>query len=645
MRWVLYGLIGLAAAMAPAVAWAQASIDQFIAQPAVLSAALSPSGEHVAVIQQSGERQQIVVLTLATRRALIAQETDVDRGVFDWVAWKDDERILIGATAFLERRTIVASRVVSMNLQGEQVVVLVENRLGEYGYGSSFLLDALPRDPNDVLLTVWNGFGAVVRADVRTGRVQPDTATGAPRALYFATDGAGYPVLRADLDDAGDSLNIYRRASGASEWSFAFDTRRNATTSSTPDFSTVGPGPSANQLYVLARPPETDLTQLYLYDASSGSLGAPIQTPREADATAPWIDRTTREILATCEHGERLVCEGRDANVNASIQDVLRRFDGGADIALVDVSRGGQRWLLRADGPQSPGAYLVYDRPSSTLMPLVQEFPGVDVTALAPTRPVHFTARDGARLWGYFTAHGGSGAKPLVVVPHGGPEARDVYGYDALVQFLASRGYAVFQPTFRGSSGFGRAFADAGRRQWGRRMQDDVNDGVRHLIDAGVAEQGRVCIVGASYGGYAALAGVAFTPELYRCAISIDGVADLEQILRAQRRETRRGVSYQYWVGSIGDLSDEAALSAISPRRNAAEIRAPVLLIHGGDDEIVSVEQSESMAEALRAAGGNVRFVRVRNEGHHWPLWREDNRRVMFTEIDRFLAQHLGSPP
>jgi dipeptidyl aminopeptidase/acylaminoacyl peptidase len=644
VRGFLYGLIGLVAAFAPAVAWAQAPIDPFIAQPAVLAAALSPSGEHVAVIQRSGDRQQIIVLTLATRRALIAQETDVDRGVFDWVAWKGDERILIGATAFLERRTIIASRVVSMNREGEQVVVLVENRLGEYGYGSAFLLDALPHDPNDVLLTVWSSFGSVVRADVRTGRVRPDTATGAAWALYFATDGAGYPVLRGDLDETGDSLRIYRRASGASDWTFAFDTRRNSITSNTPDFSVVGPGPGASQLYVLARPPETDLTQLYLYDSSSGSLGAPIQMSRAADVAAPWIDPATREILATCEHAERLVCEGRDPNVNVGIQDVLRQFDGNAALALLDVSRGGQRWLLRAEGPQSPGAYFVYDRPSSTLMPIVQEFPGVDATALTPTRVVQFTSRDGAPLWGYLTSNEAPGAKPLVVVPHGGPEARDLYGYDPLVQFLASRGYAVFQPNFRGSSGFGRAFADAGRRQWGQRMQDDVTDGVRHLIGAGVAEEGRVCIVGASYGGYAALAGAAFTPELYRCAVSISGVSDLEQILRAQRREGRRGVSYQYWSNSIGDLTDEAALDAISPRRHAAQIRAPVLLVHGGDDDIVSVEQSESMAEAMRSAGGNVRFVRVRNEGHSWPLWREQNRRTLFGEIDGFLAQHLGAP-
>jgi dipeptidyl aminopeptidase/acylaminoacyl peptidase len=156
---------------------------------------------------------------------------------------------------------------------------------------------------------------------------------------------------------------------------------------------------------------------------------------------------------------------------------------------------------------------------------------------LSPVETIAYSTRDGAQIWGYLTTpRGAPRSAPLIVMPHGGPESRDVYGFDTLAQFLASRGYLVFQPQFRGSGGFGRAFAELGYRQWGQRMQNDVTDGVRHLIETGRADASRICIFGASYGGYAALAGAAFTPDLYRCAVSWAGVSDLVDLVRDERR-------------------------------------------------------------------------------------------------------------
>jgi dipeptidyl aminopeptidase/acylaminoacyl peptidase len=201
----------------------------------------------------------------------------------------------------------------------------------------------------------------------------------------------------------------------------------------------------------------------------------------------------------------------------------------------------------------------------------------------------------------------------------------------------------VFQPNFRGSEGSGRSFAVAGYRQWGLRMQDDVTDGVRHLIESGAADAQRICIVGASYGGYVALAGGAFTPDLYRCVVAIAGDADLIQMLDEERQLQGRGsVGYAYWLRITGDPSrDRDALAAVSPARHAENFSAPVLLIHGVDDYTVRIEQSETMHQALRRAGKPVEFVRVEHEGHYWV--EEENRRRMLEETERFLAQHLGS--
>jgi dipeptidyl aminopeptidase/acylaminoacyl peptidase len=232
----------------------------------------------------------------------------------------------------------------------------------------------------------------------------------------------------------------------------------------------------------------------------------------------------------------------------------------------------------------------------------------------------------------------------MVVLPHGGPESRDHYGFDPYAQFLAAQGYVVVQPNFRGSAGFGEAFALAGRGQWGLRMQDDVTDAVKHMIDTGRADARRICIVGASYGGYAALAGVTLTPELYRCAISIAGVSDLPEMLSSERHESGSASNdFYYWRDSIGDpVKDRAALEAASPRRQAGKAAAPVLLIHGEKDETVPVRQSQIMQDALKAGGKQSRLIRLKDADHYWDNWERNDLMTLYQETAAFLKQHLN---
>jgi dipeptidyl aminopeptidase/acylaminoacyl peptidase len=235
------------------------------------------------------------------------------------------------------------------------------------------------------------------------------------------------------------------------------------------------------------------------------------------------------------------------------------------------------------------------------------------------------------------------GAKlPLVVLPHGGPEARDSgTGFDWWSQFVAARGYAVLQPQFRGGTGFGRAHSRAGYRQWGQLMQHDVTDGVKHLIDKGIADPARVCIVGASYGGYAALAGAAFTPELYRCAVSVAGVSDLVEM---QYWEEAQGgpdsPTVRYWREAIGKAS-EPHVAAFSPARSADRVKANVMLMHGVDDTVVPYMQSEFMETALKRAKAPHEVVQLKSEDH-W-LSRTPSRIEMLVQLERFLAENLGA--
>jgi dipeptidyl aminopeptidase/acylaminoacyl peptidase len=396
----------------------------------------------------------------------------------------------------------------------------------------------------------------------------------------------------------------------------------------------------------MARPQDRDRLGLYIFDARQRSLGAPLFESAEADASVPWIDPTTYEVIATCETTTRRICRARDQGVQRHL-DAVQAFVGpDAVVGLVDRSADGQRWLLRAEGPTLPGAYYLYDLGAARVDPIALQYP--DLTeGLAPTRIEHFQTRDGQALWAYVTALPGDGPRPTVIMPHGGPESRDAYGFDPIVQYLAARGYVVVQPNFRGSGGFGRAFAESGSREWGGRMQDDVTDAVRHMIDAGVADAQRICIVGGSYGGYVALAGLYLTPELYRCAVAIAGVSDLPESLRSDRATAgRSSMTYQYWLRSMGDpRRDRDALIAASPARHAAAIQAPVLLIHGEDDQNVLIRQSELMDEALRGAGRDVRFVRVPNSGHIWSNWEPEHRLTLLRETSAFLDRHLRTAP
>jgi dipeptidyl aminopeptidase/acylaminoacyl peptidase len=232
----------------------------------------------------------------------------------------------------------------------------------------------------------------------------------------------------------------------------------------------------------------------------------------------------------------------------------------------------------------------------------------------------------------------------LILVPHGGPAARDTAEFDWIGQALASRGYAVLQPEFRGSDGFGWAHMAAGFGQWGRKMQSDLADGVRFLASQGTIDPKRVCIVGASYGGYAALAGAALPSDkgIYRCAVADSGVADPRGMLKWVQDRYREDAVLRYWDRFMGVTSpDDPKLSEISPLAHAADVSVPVLLIHGKDDTVVPIEQSEQMAAALQAAGKPVTFVKLNREDH-W-LSNAETRQRMLAETVKFLE--ANNPP
>jgi len=334
-----------------------------------------------------------------------------------------------------------------------------------------------------------------------------------------------------------------------------------------------------------------------------------------------------------------------DAKLQASWNAVAKAFPGDI-VSLSSWSDDKRQLVVYVDSPTLGPAYALVDLNTKNARFLSDVYLGLKQSGVSKVEPIKYKAADGLEITGYLTLPNGKDPKnlPLVVLPHGGPEGRDTLGFDWWSQALASRGYAVLQPNFRGSEGFGWSFVKAGFGQWGKAMQTDLSDGVRHLSKQGVIDPKRVCIVGASYGGYAALAGATLDKGVYRCAASVAGPADLKRMLVDSNKlySSSNNSTMRYWLRFMGaEGIKDPDLAAISPAKLADKVDVPVLLIHGKDDTVVPYVQSTLMADALKKAGKPVELVTLPSEDH-W-LSRGATRLQMLTSVVGFLEKN--NPP
>jgi dipeptidyl aminopeptidase/acylaminoacyl peptidase len=639
--------------------------EQFATAATFISASLSPSGRYVAGIKQIGANDQLLIIDLQTKSATNIQRGNYEQGSqIEWVQWKSEDQLLFGAiykrTLTTQRRETGTrmgrdrtvrdfwiARVMSTPRAGGVATPMFEgetNRLGSR-FNSTVLINMLPNDPANILIAAYGTNGlALWRANVSTGSVAK-VDEGMSDTAGWETDINGAPVLRVDVLPRNSGLRYLRRAPGARDWTKFLDLVGNDAANSS-EFQPIAPAASPGEVYVAARRDGADRASVYTFNAATGAFGPALLSHPVADFSSVGIvDYKTGALLGACVDVQRLECVSNDPVTSRYIRAIDNFFERSARVTVSEMSNDQKIWLLRVEEQATPPAYFIFERDASRIYPLVGTRENVEDASFGETTVVRYKGRDGTDLWGYLTNGPAQGAAPkaLIVMPHGGPESRDRSGFDAWAQFLATRGYAVFQPNFRGGGGFGRAFIEAGHGQWGLRMQDDVTDGVKHLIAAGAVDPARVCIFGWSYGGYAALAGGALTPEMYKCVIAGAGPSDLLDMLAWEKSEEGRGsMSYAYWTKAIGDpTANRDALIAASPRRHAAAFRAPVLLLHGDIDDIVPADQSRAMRDALRSAGKDVRFVEVQDEGHSPSLWEYENRVIFYKEIDAFLAQHL----
>lgn len=386
---------------------------------------------------------------------------------------------------------------------------------------------------------------------------------------------------------------------------------------------------------------DNDRERLVILDPATGAEEV-VDEDAEADLSGPVFSDRTGELLAAFYLRDRLVVHTFDERFARDWQALCDIRDGDPHITGADADE--TTWIAVFNDDRDPGATYLFDRTTHQHRLLFRSRPWLDPATLAPMTPVRIPSRDGLSLPCYLTLPVGveHANLPAVLVVHGGPWARDAWGYDAQVQMLANRGYAVLQVNYRGSTGFGKTFTHAAEREFAGKMHDDLIDGVEWLVQQGYADRDRIGIYGGSYGGYAALVGVTFTPDVFAAAISYVGPSNLITLAEsfpAYWRPLLAGTWFRY-VGDPDDPDDRADMVARSPLTHVDRITTPLLVVQGANDPRVTKIESDQIVDALRSRGVEVEYIVKDDEGHGFV--KPENRMELYAAVERFFATHLG---
>jgi dipeptidyl aminopeptidase/acylaminoacyl peptidase len=636
-------LLGAALALAGGTSAAFAAaplipLEEFAGYPQMQSPHISPDGNLLAYLGTVSGVPAVIVRDLRTgaERPLLHVESagyDVSRCEF-----KNDERLLChleGMAYGSHGEPFPASRLVAIDADGSGLRVLFADGVGEGGSGVGLqfqdrIVHWLPNDPRHVLIELTERgtvFPSVYQLDVYSGALRL-VVPAHPPVIDWTVDSQG--VVRFGYGFRGDSAVYIARNGADAPWRTLeqfprFDRSR---------FDPLVFGSHPGELFVLA-PYQGRLAVWQMDLEGNGDLQLVFSRPDvDVNGIIEWP--SDRHVAGFFYETDRPHAEYIDTQAQR-VAELLERTVPGAFHAVISAARDGKRLITVSYADVLPSRFHLVDLTTRQVR-LVGRLNSIDPAQLAPMKSISVPGEGGIRIPGYLTLPLGTapGSKvPAVVLPHGGPYARDSWDYDALVQMLANRGYAVLQLNFRGSTGYGQAWEEAGHQAWGTIMHEDITAGARWLISEGIADPARLAIVGWSYGGYAALIGVEKEPYLYRCAVSIAGVSDMAELARDDSRFYGGQAAARESMGA-----DQATLAAESPVRHADRIRVPVLLVHGLDDYVVLVQESKEMARALSRNHVPHELVLIRRGDHS--LKRPEMRLTLYRRLEAFLARNLA---
>jgi dipeptidyl aminopeptidase/acylaminoacyl peptidase len=638
---VVSGLASLALAAPPP----ELPLETFFAEPDAQQVQISPDGRYIVLLAPHNDRSQIVVVDRkeGKRRRI----TDMKDENIVSVSWIKKDRLLFrqqvkgqesfglyavdpdgGNLRILQQATV---------LEGERVVNADDRRGFE-------IISPLPGDANDVLAAVVrgrSGLSDIYRINVRNDR-RRIVMSGFGKVRDWVADRAGVVRVAVSQDENERTGEILYRSDEKSEWVRLAEGAIDA-----PGWLPVA-FDGDNRTLIIVSDVGRSTRGLFAYDPEQRKI---VRTLVD-DPVYDVVDFMGTPNLLYSQKLSRVVGLRYDAERPTTVwfDPSRQKLQAGIDAALpttvndiVSITREEDLMVVYSYSDRDPGSYFLFDAKDNSLVLLARRFAGVDPEQMAEMRPFTYTARDGMKLYAYLTLPPGRDPKglPMVIIPHGGPYGpRDSWGFDREAQFLANRGYIVLQTNFRGSGGYGRAYQEAGYRQWGLKMQDDLTDAVQWAIAQGYADANRVAIYGASYGGYATLAGLVSTPELYVCGVNYVGASDISRLgfmlaFNNVPKPLQEFLSRRW----LHPLKDAEQIRATSPVNHVEKIQVPLLMAYGAYDPRVTLDHGTVLEAALKKHGKTYKNIVVENEGHGFG--KLENRLNFYREMDLFFVEHL----
>ncbi len=598
-------------------------MEDFFRNPTKVSFKLSPNGEYIAFLQPWKNRLNVHVQKIGQPE--VTRITSAENRDIPGFAWANNERIIY----VQDKAGDENFKLYAVNIDGSNPSVLTPFDKVRVGF-----IDELEEDPDHMLIQMNKRDPRVFDAykiNINTGEMEM-VAQNPGNISQWITDWDGNIRLATTTDGVNTSL-LYRKDS-KSPFKTILTTSFKETMQ--PLFFTFD---NPQVVYAISNL-NRDKTALVKFDLQKAKESEVIYKHPEVDVSNAMYSKKRKVLTGASYITDRRRYVFFDEQ-RRQLQTELEKRLPNYQVAVVDFNKNEDKCLVRTYSDKTRGSYYLYDLTSKQLTKLADISPWLKEEYMADMQPITFKARDGLTIHGYLTLPKGVEPKnlPVVVNPHGGPWARDVWGFNPEVQFLANRGYAVLQINFRGSTGYGRHFWEISFKQWGKTMQDDITDGVKWLIKQGIADPKRIAIYGGSYGGYATLAGLTFTPDLYACGVDYVGVSNLFTFMNTIPPYWKPYLDMLHEM--VGDpKKDSLLLAEASPVFHADMIKAPLFIAQGANDPRVNKAESDQMVEALRKRGIEVEYMVKDNEGHGFR--NEENRFDFYRAMERFLAKHIG---
>ncbi|MBA3066890.1 MAG: S9 family peptidase [Hyphomonas sp.] len=662
-------------AAAPASAEpARADVSLFVGYDTFRAATLSPDGRYVAGVLRDAEGDLLIIHDRTTKTTRPIQRARADQNLeLASVQFKGNDRLVFGLQQKFEivqgKSTITrvkdedsdegfsfVSRVYASKLDGTGLVSLYDPAL-EQGFPrwlSAGIDNILPDDPDHVLIRTPSTGGTQLRkVDIRTGKYTL-VETGSSKTISWLVDSNLKPVMRVDSVASGRG-RVWSRRDASGKWAEVARYMGADNANSGADFEGLGRGPRPDTVIVRARTESRDTVGLYVYNTSAGKYEEELYTNDKWDVSGVIRSPSTAASIGACFLEYKVKCIPSDEKFASHWLAIEEAVGPDSNLRLESGGSLDGFLMVSTDGPKDPGTFYIYDTKTRSLEVFQTARAGLDTSLMPSATIMDYTAKDGTEMWGYLWLPPGATVEtrnlPTIVLPHGGPESRDAWGFDPLAGYWAAQGYAVFQPHFRGGAGSGRGWVEAGHGQWGQLIQEDINDGTRALISKGIADANRICIAGWSHGGYVAFTASYRDTELYKCSLAGAGVSDLRDMQSWVRKEQggTQSTSYKYWAEAIGDPNADAAkLDKYSARRHAAEVGMPLLIVHGELDYTVPVEQSRDMVTAMKKANKPYEYVEIKDMDHYLRPDQGDDWKQVLTKGKAFFDTHIGpgwTPP